>query len=73
MVRKLLFAKLAAIGVFGKMYRVIKDLFTETRAAVRNGEYVSAKFLVSQAGVMQRSKFGPLVFIIFINDFFKEI
>jgi len=36
-----LFKKLWQTGVKGKMYRVIKDLYTNNRAKVRIGEYIS--------------------------------
>ena len=44
--RKLLFAKLAAIGVKGKILNVIIDLFTRTTAAVRVGDHESNSFAI---------------------------
>ena len=70
--RKILFAKLAALGINGKFLDVIKDLFTGTTARVRIGDYESPSFEI-QTGVMQGSKLGPLLFIIFLNDLLLNI
>ena len=50
--RQRLFRKLRQAGVKGKMYRVIKDLYTDNKASIRIGEDVSKSFLVN-SGVMQ--------------------
>ena len=42
--RKVLFAKLSALGVNGKFLNVIKDLFTGTKARVRKGDHESPSF-----------------------------
>ena len=68
----ILFEKLASLGIKGKIHEVTMDLFKETMAAVRIGDHRSSLFEI-QSGVMQGSKLGPLLFIIFLNDLLLEL
>ena len=65
--RSLLFQKLAALGVEGKILNIIKDLYSSNSACVRIGEHTSEPFTID-SGVLQGSKLAPILFIIYIND-----
>ena len=70
--REMLFKKLWRAGIRGKMYRVIKDLYTDNRARIRIGGHLSKSFEI-KSGVMQGSKLGPILFNIFINDLLEKL
>ena len=70
--RKLLFAKIFDAGVRGKMFRVIKNLFTCNPAEVLIDGFLSHQFFIRR-GVLQGSKLGPILFNIFINDLLDRL
>ena len=65
--RYLMLRKLYSLGVTGKMFRVIKDLYSDNIANVLIQNNLSRAFKI-KSGVMQGSKLGPILFNIFIND-----
>ena len=59
--RDLLFKKLYSLGIQGKMFRVICDLYTCNTARVQVQNFLSEKFEIRR-GVLQGSKLGPILF-----------
>ena len=70
--RNLLFQKLCAAGIRGKILRVIENLFYNNPANVLIDGFLSPEFIINR-GVLQGSKLGPILFNLFINDLLEEL
>ena len=71
-IRNLLFKKLCAAGIRGKILRVIQNLFSNNPANVVVDGFLSPEFTINR-GVLQGSKLGPILFNLFINDLLEEL
>ena len=71
-IRNLLFQKLCAAGIRGKILRVIQNLFSNNPANVVINGLLSPEFVINR-GVLQGSKLGPILFNLFINDLLEEL
>ena len=67
-----LWYKLWDMGVKGKMWRVIKKMYGESKSMVFLEGERSEGFSVDQ-GVAQGCSLSPILFSIFINDLLKEV
>ena len=70
--RNILFRVLFDAAITGKILRVIHDLFSSNRANVLIGGYLSRTFQIN-TGVLQGSKLGPVLFILFINSLLSSL
>ena len=66
------FSKLLKAGVRGKMFRVIKNLFSSNLAQVLIDGFLSPAFVINR-GVLQGSKSGSTLFNVFINDLLDSL
>ena len=68
--RDILLKKLAAIGINGKIYDIIKAIYSHDKASVKFGQKYSPTFRTNR-GVRQGSVLSPLLFNIFLSDIQK--
>ena len=59
-------------GISGKLFRVIRNLFSRNIANVLVDGFLSPDFIINR-GVLQGSKLGPILFNVFINDLLIEL
>jgi hypothetical protein len=68
----LLWKKLLAVGINGKILSTIKDLYSKAKACVRvNGKH--STFFNCKTGVRQGDNLSALLFVLYINDFEEHI
>ena len=67
-----LWLKLLDMGVKGRIWRVIKNMYESSRSAVLLDGEQSAAFNVEQ-GVAQSCSLSPILFSVFINGLLKEV
>ena len=65
--RHYLWQKLLALGISGKIFNIIKNMYDSAKSCVQNGGDVSA-FFECNIGVRQGENLSPLLFSIFLND-----
>jgi hypothetical protein len=70
--RYLLFNKLAATGVDGRLHRAIRATYEEQQVHISIGNSKSKNFQLS-AGVKQGSVLSPSLFVIYVNDLLREL
>ena len=70
--RNILFRKLYAAGVRGKLLRVIINLFSKNPANVTLDGFFSPEFTINR-GVLQGSKLGTVLFNLFVDDLLDEL
>ena len=62
-----LWKRLWDIGVKGKMWRVLRDMYRDSKCKIRVGGGLTKEFAVEK-GVKQGGVLSPLLFSIFINE-----
>ena len=69
--REGLLIKLRQMGIKGRMFQWVKDFLSGRRIMVKINEELSSEYMVEN-GTPQGSIISPILFLIMINDVFKE-
>ena len=67
-----LFVKLSRIGINGKCYNIIKNMYTNATVGAKSLDGFSKEFIIRK-GVHQGSTLSPTLFNIFINDITQHL
>ena len=70
--RPLLFSKLHNLGINGKLYQLVKSMYTNTSNVVRLNNKLSDEF-GSENGVLQGNNLSPTLFSLYINSLLEEL
>lgn len=70
--RNALFYKLHKLGISTKFLRILREWYTNNRAAIWDGENLS-NFMETTIGLRQGCLLSPILFALFINDLYDEI
>ena len=65
--RAILWRKVMAMNINGKILNVIKNMYSKAKSCVKNGGSISDTF-TCHSGVRQGENLSPLLFSIFLND-----
>lgn len=71
-VRDVLWYKLLKIGVRGKMFDIIKSIYTSVKSKVKHNNHVGEAF-ISNIGVRQGECLSPFLFSMYLNDLEEEL
>ena len=64
--------KMYELGLKGKIWRTVKNMFSNIHGKVKVDDIYSQEFPI-HAGVVQGSRLGPILFSIFINKLIREV
>ena len=70
--RDMLYFKLLQIGINGKVFKTIRNMYSNTLSAVILGSYITDWFDTDN-GVRQGDTLSPTLFAIYINDLVTEL
>ena len=70
--RELLYFKLLANNINGKLYRAIKAMYSNTVSAIRLGN-LTTDWFHTESGVRQGDNLSPTLFNIYLNDLAREL
>ena len=70
--RSKLFVKLNKVGIQGKIFKIIKNMYSEVYSSVRVGGLLTESFNCP-VGVRQGCMLSPLLFILFLNELVDKL
>ena len=70
--RNLLFYRLLELNIDGKIFEVIKSIYTDNKASVNIGNVLKTEWFEVPCGVRQGDPLSPTLFNIYLNIFYRN-